>query len=52
MRLKYSSAMLLIAAGVVAAEEPAPQPGEYVVTPAHRIGAATSGFIPAPPRKR
>ena len=37
MRLKFSSAMLLIAAGVVAAEEPAPQPGEYVVTPGTKI---------------
>jgi len=37
MRLKYSSAMLLIAAGLVAAEEPAPQPGEYVVTPGTKI---------------
>jgi hypothetical protein len=37
MRLKCSLAMLLIAAGVVAAEEPAPQPGEYVVTPGTKI---------------
>jgi hypothetical protein len=37
MPLKCSLAMLLIAAGMVAAEEPAPKPGEYVVTPGTKI---------------
>ena len=37
MRLKCSLAILLMAAGMVAAEEPAPKPGELVVTPGTKI---------------
>ena len=37
MRLNCSLAMLWIAAGVVAAEEPAPKLGEYIVTPGTKI---------------
>src|ERR1700689_822212 len=37
MPLQCSLAMLLIAAGMVAAEEPAAKPGEYVVTPGTKI---------------
>src|SRR5580700_10913454 len=37
MRFKCSLAILLMAAGMVAAEEPAPKPGELVVTPGTKI---------------